>query len=200
MFTATGFGLAALLAAGTLVQGGEAVSVYTRIDEDCVQTQLPDEPVWLTLCPGQSAGWQVEIISGEHGQAIAYLHAAGTRSDYLNPPMRGLFGGYHDVMEWRLSGGAAFATIHRYVSYNPEDMGAEGPREPNSLIVTALRPGADVPACIAAIVDASSLPDANRVAREAADRLAPRWLCGAEPVWLDADNPDVGAAIAARSG
>ena len=71
-----------------------------------------------------------------------------------------------------------------------------GLEEPNTLIVTTLDPHGPETACAIAHVDASALRDANLVAREAADRLAPGWDCGHPPVLFDDSNPDVGAWLA----
>lgn len=185
--------------AGSLAEAQSAVqapqSAYSRIDEGCVQRQLPDEPVWETTCPGHG-GWNVFIIAGEHGAAEAFGPTGEVASDYINPPMRGLFGYFHDVIEWRLSGGRPFAVIHRYVSDTPDpETGADGTRL-QTLIVTALKPGTAEVACAMAFVDASALADANAVAREAADRLAGSWDCAREPVWFDAGMPGVGDYLA----
>ncbi|MEP4163196.1 hypothetical protein [Maricaulis sp.] len=172
-------------------------STYTRIDETCTERQLPDEPGVEIRCAGHD-GWSFRIAAGEHGAAIAYARAGGTMSDFIAPPMRGLFGGFNDVVEWRLRDGAAFATIHRYIHYNPPEMleVSGGLEEPNTLIVTTLDPHGPETACAVAHVDASALRDANLIAREAADRLAPGWDCSQEPVLFDDSNPDVGTWLA----
>lgn len=187
--------LAVSLAGGAAAQSID--SVYTHIDETCTERQLPDGPGVEIRCAGHE-GWSLQIAAGEHGAAIAYVRAGGTMSDFIAPPMRGLFGGFNEVVEWRLRDGAAFATIHRYIHYNPPEMleVSGGLEEPNTLIVTSLDPrGADT-ACAVAHVDASALRNANLVAREAADRLAPGWDCSQEPVLFDDTNPDVGAWLA----
>ena len=170
----------------------ELGSQYTRIDEACVESQLPDEPVYEAVCPG-IGGWLVHIVSGEHGSASAYARPGVARSDYINAPTRGLFGGYHDVIEWRLDGDGAFATIHRYVHYNTPDIVEiyGGIAEPNTLVVTALAAEAGDTVCPVAFVDASALAHANLLARDIADRLSRGWDCGAEPVLFDAAMPDV---------
>jgi hypothetical protein len=187
-------GLAVLVpgAAGAQTIG----SVYTRIDDRCTQRQLPGEPAYETACRGHGE-WSVYIVAGEHGAAAAYGRRGEAMSDYAGPPMRGLFGGYNDVVEWRLEDGRAFATIHRYIHYNPPEMleVSGGLEEPNTLIVTALRADGDRPACPVAHVDASALPQANAVARDVADRLARGWDCSLDPVTFDAALPDVEAYL-----
>lgn len=183
--------LAVLPVCGAAAQGID--SAYTRIDESCTQRQLPDEPVFETACRGYG-DWNVYVVAGDHGAAAAYGRDEQLVSEHMNPPMRGLFGGYNDVIEWRLRDGEAFATIHRYVHYNPPEMleVSGGIEEPNTLVVTALFVDGAEPACLVAFVDASALSGANTIAREAADRMAPGWDCSRDPVMFDATNPDVG--------
>lgn len=187
--------LLALVAAGSgasAMQGERLTSQYTRIDEACVESQLPDEPVYEAVCPGHG-GWRVHIVSGEHGSASAYARPGIDRSDYINAPTRGLFGGFHDVVEWRLDDGEAFATIHRYVHYNTPDVMEfyDGIEAPNTLIVTALAAEGGYTVCPVAFVDASVLPEANMIARAAADELARGWDCGNEPIRFNDAMPDV---------
>ena len=195
---------AAVLAAvaGSAAASAQQIdSAYTRIDGNCIQRQLPDEPVFETACRGYG-DWNVYLVASDHGASAAYGRDERTVSGPMNPPMRGLFGGFNDVIEWRLRNGEAFATIHRYIHYNPpETLEVTGGLEaPNTLIVTALYPDGDEPACPVAYVDASALPGANGIAREVADRLAPGWDCAYGPVAFDANNPDVGAWLAAQQG
>lgn len=179
-------GIAALIAPAAAAQDFE--STYTRIDTGCSEFEHPDEPVWETTCPGYQ-GWEVLIISGEHGSAEGYRSPAGQASDYMNPPMRGLFGHYGDVIEWRLDGGTPFATIHRYYNDTPEMMDPDNAGEWQTLVVTALQPGTPEVACHVAYIDASSLPNANEMARQAADLLASEWFCGIDsPLSFDANS------------
>ena len=194
-----------MIAALLVVTAGSAApaqgidSAYTRIDETCTQRQLPDEPVFETACRGYGE-WNVYIVASEHGASAAYGRDEREVSAFMNPPMRGLFGGFNDVIEWRLRDGQPFATIHRYVHYNPPETleVTGGLEEPNTLIVTALDPDAARPACAVAYVDASALSGANQIARDAADRLVPGWDCAYTPVSFDASNPDVGAWLAGQ--
>ncbi|WP_323762316.1 hypothetical protein [Maricaulis sp.] len=187
-------GLAAVGGGTAAAQDEPLGSQYTRIDEACVESQLPDEPVYEAVCPGLD-GWLVHILSGEHGSASAYARPGMARSGYINAPMRGLYGGFHAVVEWRLDGGEAFATIHRYVHHNTPDVVEfyGGIEEPNTLIVTALAAEGGYAVCPVAFVDASALPDANLIARSVADDLARGWDCGNEPVRFNETMPDLDA-------
>lgn len=183
--------IAAMLAAAGFAasaEGQEIESTYTRINEGCTTVEHEDEPVWSTTCPG-FGGWEVLIITGEHGSAEGYRAPSGQASDYLNPPMRGLFGHYGDVIEWRLDDGTPFATIHRYYNDTPEMMDPDNAGEWQTLVVTALQPGTPEVACHVAYIDASSLRNANVIARQAADLLASEWFCGIDsPYSFDANS------------
>lgn len=182
----TAAGLAGLIAGAASAQ--EYESTYTRIDEGCAEFEHPDEPVWDTTCGGH-ANWQVLFATGEHGSASAYRSPAGRDSDYMNPPMRGLFGHYGDVIEWRLDGSTPFATIHRYHNDTPEMMDPDNAGSWQTLVVTALQPDTPEIACPVAYIDASSLPNANELARQAADLLASEWFCGTDtPYSFDANS------------
>ena len=179
---------------GGLAVAQTADSAYTRIDENCTQRQLPDEPVFETACRGYG-DWNIYVVASDHGASAAYGRDERMVSEPVVPPSRGLFGGFNDVIEWRLHDGEPAATIHRYIHHNPPQMleVSGGLEAPNTLIVTALFAEGAEPACPVAFVDASALADANVIARQAADRMVPGWDCRREPVTFDAGNPDVGA-------
>ena len=171
-------GLAAVLAVPASAQ--EIASVYTRIDQGCAQRQLDGEPAFETACAG-APGWSVYVFSSEHGQSAAYAGADEVRSAPVVVPMRGLFGGFNPVVEWRLSGDTAFATIQRYTHYTPAMDGTDA-EQVQTLVVTALTADG---ACLMGHVDASRVVDANQAARDLADREGPGWVCGAEPVAVE---------------
>jgi len=155
-------------------------SAYSRLDA-CPIYQHRDEPVWESACVGQ-AGWNVYLFSAEHGAAIAYARDGGLRSASMTPPQRGAFGNFHDVIEWRRYGDdAPFATIHRYIHVSPTgydpNTGQTTTTQVETLIITALQPDTEAVACPVAYVDASAIPNANEVARTAADAFAPDFQC-----------------------
>lgn len=193
----TAAGIAALIAGSTSAQ--EFESTYTRIDEGCTVTEHEDEPVWDTVCPGFQ-GWEVVIVTGEHGSAEAYRTARGYTSEYINPPMLGLFGHYGDVIEWRHDAdGLPFATIHRYFNDTPEMMDPDNAGEWQTLVVAALNAIDPQIACPVAFIDASSLPNANEIARQAADHLARGWNCRNDaPITFDANSEYDVMTIAAQ--
>ncbi|TGY88409.1 hypothetical protein E5163_11365 [Marinicauda algicola] len=184
--------LAAASLSGALQEPGAAAeSVYTRI-HDCLLIEEPlDIPVAISACPGHD-GTAVLLAGGDHGSAVAF----GTRGHEAQfaeaPPRTGPLLGPGEVIEWRVADGAAYATILRWLAsdYENETVG-------NWLVVTALRPEGEVTACQVAYVDALSLAEANALAREVADRIAPRFSCGEDlPVRFDAGSPDLETVLA----
>jgi len=176
--------LTALAAAMTLISLPASAqaqqSTYTRIDA-CPSFEHEDDTLWEVACLGH-AGWNVFMFSREHGSAIAYNKDGGLRSDAFNPPQRGPFGMFNDVIEWRnFDDSAPHATIHRYThvtptEYNP-DTGETSTTEVQILMVTALQSDSNAIACPVAYINASNIRNANQVAREVADGFAPDFDC-----------------------
>lgn len=81
-----------------------------------------------------------------------------------------------DTVEWRLdSSRKPFAIIQRWRITDNENLGADGrPHSAPLLVVTRLAPG---PVCHVAYVDVAANPDANEVARRAADDWAAGFDC-----------------------
>lgn len=86
-----------------------------------------------------------------------------------------------DTIEWRRDGaGKPFATIQRWYIADNDDTDKDGrPRSAQMLVVTRLPPGA---VCHVAYVDVKANPNANEVARDAADRLAKNFDCAKDKV------------------
>ncbi|MBN8961991.1 MAG: hypothetical protein J0H71_12725 [Rhizobiales bacterium] len=86
-----------------------------------------------------------------------------------------------DTIEWRRDGaGKPFATIQRWYLADNDDTDKNGrPRSAQMLVVTRLPPGA---VCHVAYVDVKANPNANEVARDAADRLAKTFDCAKDKV------------------
>jgi hypothetical protein len=178
----------------------DASSLYTRV-EDCANYQYAGEPVWETACRGLG-DWSFFLASSEHGEGISYSHDGSERTDFMTAPQRGMFGNFHDVVEWRFDGDMPGATIHRYYSFAPSgEVDAEGKPEMHqfeTLVVTALRPGEPAVACQVAFVDASAISGANEAAQLAADGLAASFECGVTPIYeFEAGVDEINAAILA---
>lgn len=92
-----------------------------------------------------------------------------------------------DTIEWRRDGaGKPFATIQRWYIADNNDTDKDGrPRSAQMLVVTRLPPGA---VCHVAYVDVKANPNANEVARDAADRLAKTFDCAKDKVSIVGNN------------
>jgi hypothetical protein len=86
-----------------------------------------------------------------------------------------------NTIEWRLgSNGRPFAMIQRWHIADNDDPDAKGrPQTKQMLVVTRLPPGA---VCHTAYVDVKANPDANDVARKAADETARGFDCSKDKV------------------
>jgi hypothetical protein len=93
----------------------------------------------------------------------------------------GPFNSTTDTIEWRLDrAGKPFAIIQRWHIADNDDPDTDGrPRTKSLLIVTRLPPGA---VCHVAYIDGISNPDANDLARRAADDTARGFDCGKDKV------------------
>lgn len=92
----------------------------------------------------------------------------------------------HDTIEWRLSDGRPFATIHRWFIENIDP--ATGSTRPE-LVGQVLRistvgdpgqPPEQRTSCTVGYVDAKANPDANVIARQVADQVVPGFRCGTD--------------------
>ena len=165
------------------VQGAND-SVYVRVFDNCTSRAVEDEEVVYSDCAGHGE-WTVHILAGQHGIAAAYSPRGKEVQWSESPPRAGVFQDFGDVMEWRLdASGEAFATVYRsiFTGFEPGDGG-------EYLTVSALRTAGDLGACHVAYIEAAQQPDANQIARDAADYLAPDWQCGVdEPIVFDLDS------------
>jgi hypothetical protein len=88
------------------------------------------------------------------------------------------FNNVHDTLEWRMSQGRPFATIHRWFLSDSANPSADGRPTPVAmLVVTRLNP-----ACHVAYVDVHSNAIANALARKAADEHARGFDCKTPPM------------------
>lgn len=165
--------LAALLLLGALpAAAGEITSAYSNLDlAKCqsLMTAVPEEGVdggeWL--CDG-IAGNKVQIWEGDLRNYVGFGE---------NPPatcasMQTLsaFNTLGPRVEWRLEAGRPFATILRWHT----DRGDDAPDARQDWLVVTKLDGKD--ACHAAYIGAE-MPDANALARRAADEVARGFDC-----------------------
>lgn len=171
-------------------------SVYSYLtEENCYTLSETEEGGGYSViqrCEGHG-DWNVFFHSGDHGSASAFGRGDEAPEQMPYGGYVGNFGGFHDVLEWRVDAqGDAFATIHRY---NSTSFDAEGQSRSNSiLIVAALRPGSETESCHVGYVNVTRLSGGNALAREMADQVAPGFSCG-DPIWIiDPAHPDLASA------
>jgi hypothetical protein len=152
----------------------ENSSAYTDLDLSTCEQEPPDpnDPlqsgVWW--CEGLN-GIDVYVAEGDLRFFVSYGEFADDQpaaSETLPA-----FNTLGPRIEWRLDeSGEPFATILRFQTESGE--GAQG----STLVVTRLSLLGKV--CHVGFVDAVANPDANALAREVADRVAPDFRCGEE--------------------
>jgi hypothetical protein len=170
------FPIALLTALGLIAQAGAAEfsSDYTDVNLDDCLVMSSDDFGSTWACPGYK-GMPTYVAEGDLRFFVSYGFGADKeRAAEQTPPP---FNHLGSKIEWRLtdsSGGwRPFATIVRYF-VSREDGEPEG----QVLVVTQIEPGAT---CHIAYVDAIANADANALAQQAADRLAPGFDCRNEP-------------------
>jgi hypothetical protein len=108
------------------------------------------------------------VSAGRSGTKAALEPAAGQGF--------GPFNSTTDTVEWRLgANGKPFAIIQRWHIADTDDPDKNGrPETKPMLVVTRLPPGA---VCHVAYIDVTANPDANEIARKAADETAQKFNC-----------------------
>ncbi len=92
----------------------------------------------------------------------------------------GPFNSTTTTVEWRMRHGKPFAIIQRWHIADNSDQDKDGrPKDKAMLAVTRLPPGA---VCHVAYVDVAANPNANELARKAADEIARAFACGKDAV------------------
>jgi hypothetical protein len=165
--------LALMALAATPVAADEVTSAYTDINlDECLVWETSDfGSSWA--CAGYK-GYPVRVAEGDLRFFLSYgFGAPAERAAEQTPPPFNYLG---QTIEWRLSddtgGWRPFATIVRYFVDNDTDTDGQ------VLVVTRLEPGAT---CQVAYIDALANPDANELARQTADDIAPTFDCAKEP-------------------
>jgi hypothetical protein len=143
-------------------------SVYTDLDLDkCEMLELIEEGESVRWrCPGHAT--IALLVSSGDGRFDIDAGIANDEWETL-----GQFNNPGPRVEWRMDGRVPIAIIFRLVSADPERPGG-------ALFVETIG-RAEAPGCTVAVID-SAVRDANAVAREMADRRAPRFRCGVDSV------------------
>ena len=128
------------------------------------------------LCPGK-AGLSVLIAEDDLRETVS---VGRSRIAAAKEPAAQVwfepFNSSLPTVEWRMAAGKPFAIIQRWLIADNADRDAKDrPRDKAMLAVTRLPPG---PVCHVAYVDVAANPNANELARKAADELARDFQCG----------------------
>jgi hypothetical protein len=145
-----------------------AESAYEPLREaDCPRV-ASDEVGATFFCHGVD-GTPFLVIEGDARMSVTF---GGVGPGSLVPFQSfGGFNSFGEKIEWRMEGDAAVAAILRWFID-----AADGGEQSQVLVISKVGEGAS-PGCVAAYVDALASPDANALAREAADRIAPNVDC-----------------------
>jgi hypothetical protein len=143
---------------GAFGQPAGVTSAYTKLDLDrCAALDKGDEPGWME--------WQC----GGYGELALFVQNGDDRYDIdagmadEDARWAATFDYPGETVEWRLRDGKPFAIIYRLRNANPDRPAS------SRLIVESVAEEAR-PGCRIAEIDSSN-PDANVLAREAADSL-----------------------------
>ena len=149
---------------------------------DCRMIGKPSELDGSTtrLCAGE-AGLSVLISEDDLRETVS---VGRSRAAAANEPAAQVwfhpFNSSLGTVEWRMTAGKPFAIIQRWLIADNADRDARGrPRDKAMLAVTRLPPGA---VCHVAYIDVAANPNANELARKAADELARDFQCSWDEV------------------
>ncbi|CCD96209.1 conserved exported hypothetical protein [Bradyrhizobium sp. ORS 375] len=161
--------------------GAETIaSAYTSAAEkDCRTIGKPDNDSSTQSCPGKD-GLIVLVNEGDLRETVSVGRTI--REAAKEPAAQTWFGPFNSAgktVEWRMADGKPFAIIQRWQIADNDDQGTKGPKDKPMLVVTRLPPG---PVCHVAYVDAAANPNANELARQAADESARSFACGKDKV------------------
>lgn len=173
-----------LLASLTLASGNSFAandSAYTDIDFDaCEKLQEDDLGVFLK-CEGLK-NFPVYVKEGDLRQSVLFGPVSALWLDNSFETF-GPFNSTGTKVEWRLGPDSLpVAAILRWFISNPDpDTGIpEKSGEGQVLVISRVaQPGSDV-SCVVGYVDALANPEANALARQVADTVAPGFACGTD--------------------
>jgi hypothetical protein len=160
-------------------------STYTKLDleKDCEWQKPVDEIDEQMGGRAICSGYGVYPVLFAEGDLRQFLHYGPVPSEGRVNHGFMQWNRVHDTIEWRLSDGKPFATIHRWFIENLDpETGSPSPAYTGEVlrIATVGNPAlaeSDRTSCTVGYVDAKANPDANFIARDVADRLAPSFRC-----------------------
>ena len=132
------------------------------------------------ICRGKS-GLMVLVSEDDLRETVSVGRNRATAAG--EPAAQTRFGPFNSAattVEWRALNGKPFAIIQRWQIADITDEDKNGrPIAKPMLVVTRLPPG---PVCHVAYIDVTANPDANALARKAADQAARDFKCGRDEV------------------
>lgn len=174
-----------LLGATSLAAADNIGSLYSSVaDKDCRSVSSfkidGDDYAREQVCKGP-AGLVVFRNEDDLRETVsAGRTAAAANSEPAASQGFGPFNSTTSTIEWRVLAGKPFAMIQRWHIADNDDTGKDGrPKSKQMLVVTRLPPGA---VCHVAYIDVTANPDANQMARKAADELARSFDCKTDKV------------------
>ncbi len=159
-------------------------SIYTKLDLektcrwDAMTPEQEEEGQGnCATCPGH-AGYLIRLCEGDLRQSAFYGLSV---PDEIPWNSFSQFNRANTTVEWRLSGGEPVAAIHRFFVENMNDDGAVTPESTGQVLVISTVAHSDgEPSCPVGYVDARANANANELARQVADDIAPGFQCGAD--------------------
>ena len=134
----------------------------------------------IRVCPGKN-GLIVLIAEDDLRETVSIGRTRlGASREPAAQAWFGPFNSTTNTVEWRAANGRPYAIIQRWHIADNSDPDKDGrPIAKPMLAVTRLPPG---PVCHVAYVDVQANPNANELARKAADELARNFKCGKDKV------------------
>src|SRR6185295_1576506 len=134
----------------------------------------------IRVCPGKN-GLIVLISEDDLRESVSVgRNRLGASREPAARTSFGPFNSTTNTVEWRAANGRPYAIIQSWHIADNADPDKSGrPIAKPMLAVTRLSPG---PVCHVAYVDVQANPDANELARKAADDLARNFKCGKDEV------------------
>ncbi|WP_429027975.1 hypothetical protein [Bradyrhizobium sp. I1.14.4] len=167
---------------GQAASGTISSSYTSTAPKACRMIGKPNEEDGSTtrVCPGKS-GLVVLINEGDLREVVSVgRNRAAAAKEPAAQAWFGPFSSTGDMVEWRAAGSKPFAIIQRWqIADNSEQDEKGSPVSRAMLAVTRLPPGE---VCHVAYVDVAAIPNANELARQAADDFARDFKCGADQV------------------
>ena len=134
----------------------------------------------IRVCPGKN-GLIVLISEDDLRETVSVgRNRLGASREPAAQTWFGPFNSTTNTVEWRAANGRPYAIIQRWhIADNADRDKDDRPIAKPMLAVTRLSPG---PVCHVAYVDVQANPNANELARKAADEIARNFKCGKDSV------------------